>query len=358
MNVVIIGGGVMGLLTALELVRAGCQVTIIEKNDFAQQSSWAGGGIISPLYPWRYPSAVSALAQWAQAAYPQLAQQLVELTGIDVELNRCGMLMLEAQDHRDALVWAQQYQQSITPLTKADIQQLSPLLNQFEQGLWLPHIANVRNPRLLKALIQAVKILGVNCISQAEVKEWHMTQGRVQAVETIHGQYYQADHFVLTTGAWTGQVLNKLDVKVAIRPIKGQMILYKLPQQLLAQIVLYQGHYLIPRQDGHILCGSTLEDTQFDKTTTAEAKEKLIHVATHLLPLLAKETPIRHWAGLRPASPNGIPYIGRVPSLANMWVNAGQFRNGLVLAPASARLLADLLLQRQPCVDARPYQLA
>ncbi len=357
MRVVIVGGGVIGLLSALELIQAGCKVTILEKNELGKEASWAGGGIISPLYPWRYPPAVTALAQLAQAAYPLLAQQLMALTGIDIELNPCGMLMLEPQDYRDALVWAQHYQQQIAVLSNTDIQTLSPHIHSFSQGLWLPHIANVRNPRLLQALTKAVLSLGVECISHAEVGQWHVLHDRVVAIETTQGQRFQADNFVVAAGAWTGQILTSVTMDLPIKPIKGQMILYKLPEQVLSHIVLYQGHYLIPRRDGHILCGSTMEDVQFDKTTTVIARQHLEQVATSILPQLAATTPVGHWAGLRPGSPNGIPFIGRVPAIANLWVNAGQFRNGLVLAPASARLLGDLLLQREPCVDSRPYQI-
>ncbi len=357
MEIVIVGGGVMGLLSALVLAQAHCKVTILEKNSGALEASWAGGGIVSPMYPWRYPPAVTALSQLAQAEYPRLAQQLWAITGIDVELNACGMLMLEAKDKRDALVWAKQYQQQISELQATEIRQLSPLLADFDSGLWLPHIANVRNPRLLRALVQAVEALGVRYIKQADVLRWHTKHDCMAALETSDGKKYQADAFVVTAGAWTGQLLASLAIAMPVKPIKGQMILYKLPTQQLAHIVLHQGHYLIPRQDGHILCGSTVEDTGFDKQTTDEALQLLTQSAKRILPLLANYTPIGHWSGLRPASPNGIPFIGRVPQFANVWVNAGQFRNGLVLAPASAQLLADLILQRQPCINPEPYQV-
>ena len=137
MEIVIVGGGVMGLLSALVLVQAKCKVTILEKNAGALESSWAGGGIVSPMYPWRYPSAITALAQWAQAEYPRLAQQLLAMTGINIELNTCGMLMLDAEDQRDALVWGKHYQQQVMPLSSTQIHELSPLLAEFSTGLWL-----------------------------------------------------------------------------------------------------------------------------------------------------------------------------------------------------------------------------
>ncbi|MFO1391323.1 MAG: glycine oxidase ThiO [Agitococcus sp.] len=357
MKVLIIGSGVIGLLTAFKLAKAGYELTILEKKTDLSESSWAGGGIVSPMYPWRYPPAVSELAKLAQAEYPLLAQELLELTNINIELNQCGMLMLNTDDKRDASVWANQYQQKIHYLKGIDIAHLAPYLAGFNDGVFLPNVANVRNPRLLQALHNAVKLLGVQHITQAEVCQWHQQQGQLVAVTTTTGQCYEAESFVVATGAWSGQLLQSLQVDIPIKPMKGQMLLYKLPQQILSHIVLHQGHYLIPRQDGHILCGSTLEDVGFNKQTTDEAQQLLSQSAQRIMPLLAQHQPIKQWAGLRPASPNGIPFIGKLPQYSNVWLNAGQFRNGLVLAPASAQLLVDLMQANKTQVDASPYQI-
>ncbi|HQV22074.1 MAG TPA: glycine oxidase ThiO [Agitococcus sp.] len=357
MKVVVIGAGIIGLLTAYKLAKLGHQVVILEKHSQSQESSWAGGGIVSPMYPWRYAPAVSALATLAQAEYPILAQELLALTNINIELNQCGMLMLDTEDKRDAIVWAQHYQQQLDCLDKNAIKQLAPLLGEFNNAVLLPQVANVRNPRLLQALVNVVNLLGVQHITQAEVCQWHHQQGQLFAVTTTTGQRYEAECFVVATGAWSGQLLKTLQVDIPIKPMKGQMLLYKLAQQRLSHIVLHQGHYLIPRQDGHILCGSTLEDTGFDKHTTSQALEILAQSAQGIMPLLAQHQPIKQWAGLRPASPNGIPFIGKLPHFENVWLNAGQFRNGLVLAPASAQLLVDLMQGREPQVDASPYQI-
>ena len=357
MKVVIIGAGIIGLLTAFKLAKAGHQVTLLEKNVGSTEASWAGGGIVSPMYPWRFAPPVSALSQLAQAEYPLLAQELLELTQINIELNQCGMLMLNTDDKRDAHVWAAYYQQKIAYLNTTQINELSPLIAPFNDALWLPQVANVRNPRLLQALTKALSLLGVIHITEAEVCTLHHTQGQLISVQTTTQQEYQADMFVLATGAWSGGILEKLNIQIPVKPMKGQMLLYKLPQQVLAQIVLHQGHYLIPRQDGHLLCGSTLEDTGFDKQTTAQALALLSQSAQRILPLLADYKPIKQWAGLRPSSPNGIPFIGKLPQFSNVWLNAGQFRNGLVLAPASAQLLVDLMQGHTPQVNPQPYQI-
>jgi glycine oxidase len=220
----------------------------------------------------------------------------------------------------------------------------------------MPDIANVRNPRLLRALGESLRRLGVIVHEQADVVGWRHAGGRVESLLTRDGRSFSAGNFVVCGGAWSSVLLNDV-TPLPVRPVRGQMLLFRLPAGELPCIVLAEGRYVIPRRDGHVLCGSTLEESGFDVTTTAVAKASLMASAARLWPALQGQAPLAHWAGLRPAAPEGIPFIGPVPEYANLWVNAGQFRNGLVLAPASARLLADQLLGRQPGIDPAPYRV-
>lgn len=357
-DVLVVGGGVLGMMTARELALAGRRVTLLERGQTGREASWAGGGIVSPLYPWRYPAAVTALATPAQAAYPALAGALRAETGIDPEYFPCGMLMLDARDEAEALAWARSHGREVLPETGAQSRARVPgLAPHWRAGLWMPTVANVRNPRLLQALRASLAHHGVAVVEGAEVNGWRMTGGRVQAACVADGREFAAAEFVVCGGAWSGHLLASAGHPVELRPVRGQMLLYK-PASVPPCIVLAEGRYVIPRRDGHVLCGSTLEETGFDKSTTEEALASLRVSAARLWPALADEAPVLQWAGLRPAAPEGIPYIGAVPGRDNLWVNAGQFRNGLVLAPASARLLADLLLRRDPAIDPAPYRLA
>lgn len=360
MKVVIIGAGVMGLMTARELAKAHCDVVLLERMKVGQEASWAGGGIVSPLYPWRYSAPVTALASAAQLAYPALADELVLETGIDPEFTRSGLLMLDAEDARDAEAWAAINQHMLLPWPASYLQQRLPgLASHWRGGLWMPEIANIRNPRLLKALRRSLEMMRVVIHEQVEIVRWHKeASGRVMAVSTEDGRQFDADVFVICSGAWSRQVLDAYGGQgVSVRPVRGQMLLYKLAPGELPCIVMAEGRYVIPRRDGHVLCGSTLEEAGFDKSTTMQARRSLMASAGRLWPALMGREPLAHWAGLRPGAPNGIPFIGPVPDSENLWMNAGQFRNGLVLAPASARLLADQLLGRETGLDARPYQL-
>lgn len=358
-DVVIVGAGVIGLMTARMLALSGCRVTVLERGEPGREASWAGGGIVSPLYPWRYPAAVTALSQQARQAYPVLVQELLDETGIDAELVACGMLMLDADDARDALAWADVQKESVLRHDGNSLRQRMPWLStHWHEGLLMPGIAHVRNPRLLQALQASLRRLKVDVIAQAEVVSASGTGSKLESLKTSDGREFSADHFVVCGGAWSRGLLGVLEMASppSVRPVRGQMLLYRLPPGTLPCMVMADGRYVIQRRDGHVLCGSTLEETGFDKGITDAARESLMASAARLLPALANEQPVAQWAGLRPGSPNGIPFIGRAPEKDNLWVNAGHFRNGLVLAPASARLLANLLQGEKPSLDPLPYQ--
>ena len=356
MKVIIVGAGVMGLLGTYQLATSGALVSLIDAQTVGREASWAGGGIISPLYPWRYSPAVTALAHWSQDFYPCLAERLLADTGIDPEVYVTGLYWFDLEDQVEALAWAEWEGR---PLAEVDIgsvyRDLPMLAAGFTRALQMPCVANVRNPRLVRALRQALlQMPNVTLHEHCPVSGFVLDGVRICGVQTAQGELL-ADRVVLAVGAWSGQLLSTLGVELPVEPVKGQMILYKCAEDFLPSMVLANGRYAIPRKDGHVLVGSTLEYAGFDKTPTDEALASLQASAVALLPALADAEVVGHWAGLRPSSPEGIPFIGEVPDHPGLWLNCGHFRNGLVLAPASCQLLADLMLGREPIVDPAPY---
>lgn len=355
-DILVIGGGIIGLLTARELVQAGAQVTLVEMGETGREASWAGGGIISPLYPWRYRDSVTALASWSQHIYPSLCTELHDETGIDPELTRNGLLILDMEELDQALAWAGRHQAEIEILDAERLHADEPDLGpRPARSMLMPAVAQVRNPRLVKSARRALEGRIV-LREQEEVLELLVEQGRVRGVRTDKGEI-QADQVVICAGAWTAKLLEQLGSQPEIEPVRGQMILFLARPGEISHITLYRDRYVIPRRDGHILIGSTMERTGFVKATTAEAKEELYRSAVELFPIL-KRTPIEnHWSGLRPGSPSGVPYIGAYPGIEGIYLNAGHYRNGVVTGPASARLMADLILGREPILDPAPYAL-
>ena len=357
-QVVVVGGGVIGLLTALNLAKDVGQVTLIERSNLGQESSWAGGGIVSPLYPWRYSPAVTALAHWSQDYYPPLAERLLATTGVDPEVHTTGLYWLDLDDEAEALAWAERERRPLSRVDVSAVHDVVPVLGSgYERAIFMANVANVRNPRLVKSLKSALQALAnVTVHEQCAVEVFLRDGQKVVGVRTARGDI-RGDHVVLSAGAWSGELLGQLDLALPVEPVKGQMILFKCAADFLPAMVLAKGRYAIPRRDGHILVGSTLEYEGFDKTPTDQALASLKASAIELLPDLAEAEVVGHWAGLRPGSPEGIPYIGEMPDMPGLWLNCGHFRNGLVLAPASCHLLADLLLGRAPIIDPQPYAL-
>ncbi|TXI35659.1 MAG: FAD-dependent oxidoreductase [Aquipseudomonas alcaligenes] len=347
------------MLSALRLLQAGQQVTLIERTRVGHEASWAGGGIVSPLYPWRYSPAVTALSEFSQHVYPVLANELLAATGIDPEVHETGLYWLDLEDEALALEWAAREGK---PLQEVDIAEVASRVGALGPGyaraLWMPRVANVRNPRLVKSLRAALlAIPGFSLLEDAELVRLDALSSGGFRLALSSGSLV-ADRVVIAAGSWSGQLLGELGLDLPVEPVKGQMILYKCAEDFLPAMVLAKGRYAIPRKDGHILVGSTLEHAGFDKTPTGEALASLKASAEELLPGLADAEVVGHWAGLRPGSPEGIPFVGEVPEYPGLWLNCGHYRNGLVLAPASCELLKNLMLGEKPIVDPAPYATA
>ncbi|SCZ51590.1 glycine oxidase ThiO [Thiohalomonas denitrificans] len=355
-NILVVGGGLIGLLTARELVRSEAKVTVMERGTTGRESSWAGGGILSPLYPWRYPEPVTALAHWGQLRYEGICRELSDTTGIDPQWTRNGLLMVDVTEPEcsRASAWASRYGYRLEPLDRAGLENCEPELGQGESGLWMPDVAQVRNPRLLQALRADLEKRGVAFEEQCEVQGFVSEAGRITGIRTAAG-IRQTTRVVVAGGAWTGRLLESTGLSLPVEPVLGQMVLFNGPPDLLHRIVLAGERYLIPRRDGRVLVGSTLERTGFEKVTTKAALEELKTAAFGILPRLRNVPVETQWAGLRPGSPTGVPFIGEHPQIRGLYVNAGQFRNGVVMGLASARLLSDLMLRREPIIDPAPY---
>lgn len=353
---IVVGGGIIGLLQARFLAQAGWRVSIYDQGDIGRESSWAGGGILSPLYPWRYPDAVTRLARWSQEFYPQLARELIAEGGVDPQWTQSGLLVLESDEQHLARTWANRWNLPCEWLDRDQLMQRLPgLALPVEHALWFPTLGQIRNPRLVKSLHVCGERQGITFQPHQQVRGLLQQGQRVIGIETDRGEV-RADKVVIAGGAWSASLLYGM-VQLPVRPVKGQMLLLAGSPGQLRSIVLYQDRYLIPRQDGRILVGSTLEETGFDKATTNAARDELLGFVTRLLPGLANLPVERHWAGLRPGSPTGTPYIDAVTGWDGLYVNTGHFRNGVVLGPASARLLADILLARDTIVDPLPYKI-
>jgi glycine oxidase len=345
----IVGGGVIGLTSAQALLQAGYKVTLVERGRVGREASWAGGGILSPLCPWDYRDPVTRLAQRGMAMFADSASMLHASTGIDPEYQRSGMLLLPPFQNELATQWCVQHHVEFNHVD------LGGYLKGLEgNGLLLPEVAQVRNPRLLDALHKRVQMLGGRILEQQEVKRLEIAGDRIVAIHTTSGKLV-ADAYIVAAGAWSKLLLGENALNMDVYPIRGQILLFKFDHPPFQKILLNRNLYFIPRRDGYVLVGSTLEDVGFDKTITVDGRDSLLQRVREILPDWSSYMPVQHWAGFRPGSPDNIPTIGRHPKLSNLYANCGHFRYGVTMSFASAELLLNEIEGNQQPIPAEEY---
>lgn len=356
-DAVIIGGGVIGLTAAYFLAREGTRVAVLDKGDFGQESSWAGAGILPPASFRVARTPYEQLRAKSAELFPALSQELRELTGIDNGYLRGGGLeFLETRGTTRPDEWRVEGT-GTEALDEAAVTRLEPgLRNGLGKAVFLADMAQVRNPRHLKALLAGCAARGVQMYPGTPAEEWVRDGKRIVAVRTGTGAI-AADRFLLAAGAWSDPLLASLGIRPGIRPIRGQIALLSTSTPIFRRILLWGDQYLVPRPDGRVLVGSTEEDVGFDKRTTAGAIRQLLDLAEWLVPNLNHATLERCWAGLRPGSPDGLPFLGGVPGVDNVFVAAGHFRSGIQLSPATALVIKEVMLGQPPSVSLADFRL-
>lgn len=342
--VAIVGGGIVGLLSAWYLAEAGLPSVIFDRQTAGKESSWAGGGILSPLYPDRYPS----LAQLSAASlreYPRIAEAVAVSSGIQPELVFSKLIAVDREKRAES-----------PAASAAMVERLEPALKLPGTQATCYPTAQIRNPRLLCALRAALIAKGVQFVEHSEIVKFLHDGSKLTGLNTNRNSF-AVTNCIVAAGAWTGLLLSVAGLSLPIKPINGQMIVIAGPPGLLSNIIVHEYRYLIPRTDGRVLIGSTTEDVGFNKKVTMTARDQLHSAAVKLVPELGRYPIEHHWAGLRPGSPDDAPFIGEHPGIKGLFVCAGHYRNGFATGPASARLVVDMMLGRPPSVDPTPFRL-
>ena len=361
-DVVIVGGGVVGLSIAYRLAHEGVKSILIDRGPPGREASWAGAGMLPANTERLRGHAMSELRSWSASLYPEWSEQLRAETGIDNGYRRTGgvdVALTEAED-LDLRSMAGRWKLegiSHERLAPSDFGRVEPALNPaLRVAYFLPDRAQIRNPWHLKALIEASTKRGVRIVANEPVIGFETEGQRVLSVRTEQ-RAIPCGAVVVAAGAWTGALLGGLGVDAPTKPWRGQIVLLNCARPSLRRIVEHGDHYLVPREDGHVLVGSTEEDVGFDHRTTAQGVASLLDESTRLCPILAEAEVVQTWAGLRPGSFDTRPYIGPAPGFANAFVASGHKRAGLQLSPATAEVVTDLILDRPPRIDLDAFRL-
>lgn len=356
-DVLIVGGGVIGLTAAYFLAREGVQTTIVERGEPGQEASWAGAGILPPGNPALAQTPFDRLRAHSSAMFPGLSAELRERTGIDNGYVRCGGLEFSGDAHAAAEHEWQGAGISSESLNETAARNMEPSLAAgLGKVTFLPDMAQLRNPRHLKALVAACKFAGVKFVLGSPITSWQVEHGQIQSVQTANSTLY-AGKYLLAAGAWSEPLLEMIGWKPGIQPIRGQIVLLNPGLPLFRRILLQGARYVVPRPDGRVLIGSTEEAVGFHKQTTASAIQDLLAFGISLVPALGKSRLEQAWAGLRPGSPDGLPFLGAIPTIKNAYIAAGHFRAGIQLSPATALVTKELLLGQAVTIPLAPFRL-
>jgi glycine oxidase len=358
-DVAIVGGGIIGLTCAYFLAKAGFAVEVLDRSDLGREASWAGAGIIPPGNPVCATKPVDRLRAIGSMWFPGVSAELRGLTGIDNGYLRCGGIeFLDADDADVPEAWAAEGI-AFERLTRRQLRTYEPAVESAPgEPYLLPGCAQVRNPRHLRALIAACEHVGVRLRPHTSVESWGRDRNGDCYARLPGQEELKAGRYLITAGAWSETLLERLGKSPGIHPVRGQIVLLHSPEPVLQRVLMCGKRYLVPRSDGRVLVGSTEEPgALFEKANTAEGVAGLLGFAMELVPLLGLVEVEKCWSGLRPGSPDGLPFIGPVPGWEKVFVAAGHFRAGIQLSIGTGQVIAELFQGKPTSVTLDAFRL-
>ena len=365
-ELLVLGGGVVGLSIALEGARRGLRVGLVERGLIGRESSWAGAGILPAGASVPVDDPIEQLRQLSDQLHSGWATWLMETTGIDNEFRRSGGLYLAMTPAERATLRANQlwWDELGIDYEKLDHQSLRTKVASVSdkaEGYFVPSDAKLRNPRHLSALRKACELLSVRVLEGTEVVGFDGQSNRIRSVK-VNGlddgsSVLTAERICVATGAWSSLLTKELGIETQIYPVRGQMLLYRF-DRIPFPMVINEGHrYLVPREDGHVLVGSCEEEVGFDRSTSAEMIEQLRRWASDVIPEFKNHEPVQAWAGLRPGSIDAFPYLGTLYPYENAFLAAGHFRHGLHWSTATAQLMLEHMLGERTTISLEPFRV-
>ena len=358
-DVIVVGGGAIGGAVAWSLAREGARVALLERDGLASRASGAAAGMLIPVGEGRAPGAFLRWGLRSLALFPEVAAALRDATGIDVEYEPSGALYLAASQEEALRLRARAEALpglDLEWLDAAAARDAEPRLAAGIAGaLWSPREAHVRSPLLARAYAAAAEALGARVETGAAVGGLLRRGSRVVGVRTPAGEW-QAPQVVLCTGAWAGDCAGWIGGEpLPVEPLRGQIACLEAPRPAPGRMLVAESAYLVPKRDGSLVVGATEERVGFDCRVTAGGVAGLLAAARRVVPVLADAGFRSAWAGLRPASPDGLPLVGAHPGVEGLAVAVGHTRNGVLLSPVTGRLVADLLLGKEVPADASAF---
>ena len=360
-DVLVVGGGAIGLGIAWRLAQRGARVTLIDRGPMAGEASSHAAGMLVPLAEAKGPGPFFDLCLASRRLYPAFAKELLECTGLDVEHAQNGVVEAaldeaEARGLAKRLSWLQTLPFNVEGLDARGLRAREPGISpKAVAGFFVPDDGWVTTPQLARALEKAAAGAGVRLLPNHPLLAVEWQGSRATAVRA-DGERIAAGRFVIAAGPWSRQVGEQFGLTIPVFPVRGQLIALDGDPPPIHHVIYGRGVYLVRWLSGEVIIGSTMERVGFVKEVTAEGIAGLLSAAIELVPSLAGRAIRRVWACLRPGSPDELPILGRAPGLDNVFIATGHFRNGILLAPITADLMADVLEDKPPLIPLHPFR--
>jgi glycine oxidase len=361
-DVAIIGGGIMGSAVAFRLAQRGVSVTVVERGIPGAEASSAAAGILGPQMEAEGPGPLLDLGLASRALYPSLAAELREATGIDVGYDRSGVLAAALDDAGEGELaqrraWQQRRSLKVGWLSGDEVRTREPALGPaIRAALLFPDDGQVNARELARAFSQAAAAAGARFLTGRYVRRVVVEGGAATGVE-LDGETLPAGTVVVAAGSWSGLVEGGGVPSTVVRPARGQLVSIETRPPLFRHVVSVRGGYLVPRRDGTVLAGSTVEMAGFRKQVTVGGLAGILTLARTLVPALSEAPVTGTWSNFRPYTEDHLPVLGATP-VRGLVLATGHFRNGILLAPITAEAIAELVATGRSAIDLAPFSVA
>lgn len=360
--IVIIGGGVIGLAIAYELAQRDHPVLILEKSECGGQATGAAAGMLAPYSELVHePDPLFELAHQSLLLYPGWQAEIKETSGLDFEYNQAGSLYVVFHEAdvlalETRLEWQSKWGVQAEIIDRKQLRNLEPeLSDDAVAALYTPAEHHIYAPDYVRALYRACLKLGVQIEEETgDVQIGEVGTDGIHLTTESKGDYF-AEQAIFACGAWTSFFEQELTVSLPIFPIRGQICAYRQEEEQVHHMVFSSQGYVLAKGNGTIVCGASEDIAGYDCTVTEQGIKRLMNWSRKLFPFLEKKEPFHSWAGLRPATQDGFPLIGRLRQHPNLIISSGHYRNGILLSPITAKIVADLIDHQPTLVDVEAY---
>lgn len=360
-KIVVIGGGVIGCAVAWRLAREGAAVTVLERGRIGQEASWAAAGMIAAQADTHVSGPFFDLCLRGRDVFASTMETLGAESPVDPEYDHTGVLDVAFNDAERVELeergrWQLGAGGTVEELSGAAARKLEPALApEVIYALYFPLDRRTDNRRLTQAYAAGASLRGAAIVEGASAASIAVTNGQASGVRIHDGTVYPADIVVNAAGAWTSQISGLEADRIEITPVRGQILCFESRPGSVKSSILSTRGYLVPRRDGRVLAGSTLDQAGYDKSVTLAGVDGIARGAIAMVPGLAAMRLREVWAGLRPAARDFLPVIGASPSIPNVLYATGHFRSGILLSAITAEIVTDLAMGRAPQIDLRPF---